>query len=79
MDVEVLRKWRALAEQRRAHFLELYLTGRWKHYYAEQEFVAHMREAIQLLETWGAIAPSATEESAATEEQPASEKPASDA
>jgi len=54
---EVLQKWRALAEQRRAHFLELYMSGRWKHYYAEQDFVARMREAIQLLEMWDGLVP----------------------
>jgi uncharacterized repeat protein (TIGR03809 family) len=53
---EVLQRWRALAEERRAHFLELYMSGRWKHYYAEQEFVARMREAIQLLEMWNGLA-----------------------
>jgi uncharacterized repeat protein (TIGR03809 family) len=53
---EVLQKWRALAEQRRAHFLELYMSGRWRHYYAEQDFVARMREAIQLLEMWNRLA-----------------------
>lgn len=52
MPVEITRKWRALAEQRRAHFIELYDTGRWKHYYTEEEFLARMREAIRLAETW---------------------------
>jgi uncharacterized repeat protein (TIGR03809 family) len=56
IPLEVLQKWRALAEQRRAHFLELYMSGRWKHYYAEQDFVARMREAIQLLEMWNGLA-----------------------
>src|SRR5205807_9859497 len=27
---EVAQKWRALAERRRAHFVELYHSGRWK-------------------------------------------------
>jgi uncharacterized repeat protein (TIGR03809 family) len=52
MPVEITRRWRALAEQRRAHFIELYDTGRWKHYYTEAQLLARMREAIHLAETW---------------------------
>jgi uncharacterized repeat protein (TIGR03809 family) len=52
MPVEITRKWRALAEQRRAHFVELYDTGRWKHYYTEDQLLARMRDAIRLAETW---------------------------
>jgi hypothetical protein len=33
------RKWRALAERRRAHFVELYHSGRWKRYYSEEQFL----------------------------------------
>jgi len=32
---EVAQKWRALAERRCAHFLELRRSGRWRHYYGE--------------------------------------------
>jgi hypothetical protein len=32
----VAHKWRNLVDRRRAHFVELYLTGRWKRYYAER-------------------------------------------
>jgi len=66
MDVELARRWRALAEQRRAHFLELYRTGRWKHYYDEQDLVVRMRETIHLLEMWNGIAPAATKEMCAS-------------
>jgi len=52
MSIEVTRKWRGLAEQRRAHLVELYDTGRWKHYYSEDQLLAKMREAIRLVETW---------------------------
>lgn len=54
---KVALKWRDLAERRRAHFVELYRSGRWKHYYTEQEFVIHMREAIMISERWAQIAP----------------------
>ena len=36
MPVELTRKWRDLAEKRRAHLIELYDSGRWKHYYTEE-------------------------------------------
>jgi uncharacterized repeat protein (TIGR03809 family) len=49
---QMLQKWRTLAEQRHAHFLELYMTGRWRHYYEEQDFIVRMREAINLLNMW---------------------------
>ncbi len=52
MPTELTQKWRALAEQRRAHLVELYETGRWKHYYSEEQLLARMREAIRLVETW---------------------------
>jgi len=52
MPTELTQKWRALAEQRRAHLIELYDSGRWKHYYSEEQLLARMREAIRLVETW---------------------------
>jgi uncharacterized repeat protein (TIGR03809 family) len=51
-SIETTQKWRALAVQRRDHFVELYESGRWKHYYTEHELLARMREAIRLVETW---------------------------
>jgi uncharacterized repeat protein (TIGR03809 family) len=50
-------KWRALAERRRDHHIELYKSGRWRHYYTDQEFLAQMREAIALAQRWAKIAP----------------------
>ena len=52
MPLEITQKWRALAERRRAHFIELYDSGRWKHYYTEEQLLARMREAIRLAEIW---------------------------
>lgn len=56
MSAEITRQWRALAEQRRAHFVELYDSGRWRHYYTEEQLLARMREAIRLAETWERLA-----------------------
>ena len=55
MSPDVTGKWHDLAERRRAHFIELYETGRWKHYYSEREFVALMRETVQLADDWSRL------------------------
>jgi hypothetical protein len=52
MSVEITQKGRDLAERRRAYFIELYQSGRWKHYYTEELLVARTREAVRLAETW---------------------------
>jgi uncharacterized repeat protein (TIGR03809 family) len=52
------QKWRELAERRREHFAELYRSGRWRHYYTEEQFVAQMREVVRAAEEWARIAPS---------------------
>jgi uncharacterized repeat protein (TIGR03809 family) len=55
MPVEITQKWRALAERRCAHFLDLYESGRWKHYYTEEELLARTREAVRLSEAWNQL------------------------
>ena len=52
MSAQITQKWRDLAERRRAYFIELYETGRWKHYYTEEMLVTRTREAVRLAETW---------------------------
>jgi hypothetical protein len=54
---QVAQKWRVLAERRRADFVELYRSGRWKRYYTEEQFLRGMREAMRASERWAAIAP----------------------
>jgi uncharacterized repeat protein (TIGR03809 family) len=63
--VDLTRKWRALAERRKAHLVDLYNSGRWRLYYSEQEFVLRLREAIRNVEKWGATERSAACEAAA--------------
>ncbi len=46
-------RWRSLAERRRAHFIDLYKSGRWKRYYTEDAFLAHMREVVRGADEWG--------------------------
>ena len=53
---DVARKWRDLADRRRAHFAELYRSGRWRHYYTEEEFLIRMREVVKAAETWAQLA-----------------------
>ena len=50
-------KWRNLIERRRAHFIELYLTGRWKRYYEEEQFLVIFRDAMTTADRWNEIAP----------------------
>lgn len=57
---DLTSKWRALAERRKAHLVDLYDSGRWRLYFSEQELVVRLREANQVLEQW-----SNTEQSAA--------------
>ena len=63
----VALKWRSLAEQRRDHYFDLYRSGRWKHYYTEDQFLAEMRKAIALADRWVEIAPSRLEREAPAE------------
>ena len=55
MSPAITSKWHDLAEKRRAHFIDLYESGRWKHYYSEPEFVALMRQTVQLADTWSQL------------------------
>jgi uncharacterized repeat protein (TIGR03809 family) len=58
----VAQKWRRLAEQRRAHFVDLFHSGRWKHYYSEEQYLELMRETFRLAERWAVIAPTPADE-----------------
>ncbi|HEY6994390.1 MAG TPA: TIGR03809 family protein [Xanthobacteraceae bacterium] len=62
---EVAQKWRVLAERRCTHFFELHYSGRWRHYYGEEQFLDCLREAIRLSERWAEIAPPPADEAAA--------------
>jgi uncharacterized repeat protein (TIGR03809 family) len=52
---ETSRKWQALAERRRAYYLELYRSGRWKRYYAEDVFLAQMKDVMDGVEAWNHV------------------------
>jgi uncharacterized repeat protein (TIGR03809 family) len=48
-------RWRDLAEQRREDFAELYRSGRWRHYYTEEQFRARVRTIAEICERWKAV------------------------
>jgi len=50
-------KWRDLAERRRDHFIDLYRSGRWKHYYTSEEMLTELRDATAIAQRWAKIAP----------------------
>ncbi len=56
MSPDLIGKLRNLAERRRAHFLDLQETGRWRHYYSESEFRASAHEVVELAEAWAQMA-----------------------
>jgi len=53
---KLAQKWSELAGRRRAHFIELYESGRWKHYYSEADFLARMRDVIHAADEWERLA-----------------------
>ena len=55
MSVEAVRKWHALAERRRRHYLELYRSDKWRRHYSEEAFAALMRDVIQNVESWSRV------------------------
>jgi uncharacterized repeat protein (TIGR03809 family) len=50
------QRWCDLAERRIDYFRELYVTGRWKHYYRERQFIERMRDVMTGVEDWRALA-----------------------
>jgi uncharacterized repeat protein (TIGR03809 family) len=53
---EASRKWRDLAERRLVYFTELYRSGRWKHYYTQESFMARMVEVVRAVTIWKRLA-----------------------
>jgi uncharacterized repeat protein (TIGR03809 family) len=54
---DIARKWRNIAERRSAHHVEMFYSGRWRHYYSDEDFLLTMRSAILMAKRWSAIAP----------------------
>jgi hypothetical protein len=49
-------QWQALADRRLAYFIELYQSGRWKHYYTRERFALRMLDVIKAAKVWGELA-----------------------
>jgi uncharacterized repeat protein (TIGR03809 family) len=49
-------RWRALALQRHAYYLDLFKSGRWTHYFTEQEFIERMRDVMRATASWSQLA-----------------------
>jgi uncharacterized repeat protein (TIGR03809 family) len=52
----VASQWRDLADRRRGYFIDLFESGRWKHYYGGQEFLEELRRVHAHAERWAEIA-----------------------
>lgn len=51
------RQWQALAERRLTAYMELYRSGRWRHYYrSQEEFAARMLDVIKVAKAFRRLA-----------------------
>ena len=63
----VSQDFRALAQRRHAYYLELLQSGRWRHYFSEQEFSDRLRDVLNVTKFWTTLA-ERTAESSITDE-----------
>ena len=52
----IAQKWHALAQRRLAHVRELERSGRWKHFYSEEQFRLYLRETERVAALWAKLA-----------------------
>lgn len=52
----IARRWLALVERRHANIIDLYESGRWRHYYTETDFLDEIRKVLRLRDQWALIA-----------------------
>jgi uncharacterized repeat protein (TIGR03809 family) len=50
-DYQVAR-WRKLAEQRLEHITDLFVTGRWRRYFSEADFLDQVRQTKDAVAAW---------------------------
>lgn len=65
---DVARRWHDLAERRLAYFIELYRSGRWKHYYTRESFAMRMHDVIKAARVWDELAGPARAQQAAAQD-----------
>lgn len=51
----IARKWCDFAERRQAYYVELYRSGRWKHYYNEEQYALRLRDVIDAAKAFRAV------------------------
>jgi hypothetical protein len=52
----IAQKWHALAQRRLAYVRELERSGRWKHFYSEEQFRLYLRETERVAALWAKLA-----------------------
>jgi hypothetical protein len=45
-----------LALRRHAYYLDLLRSGRWRHYFSEQQFAERLRDVVMLTRRWNGLA-----------------------
>lgn len=55
--LNVLARWRMLAQRRLADLTREYESGRWKRYFSEPEILNLLREAKMAVDVWEKISP----------------------
>ena len=50
------RGFRDLALRRHAYYLDLLKSGRWRHYFSEQEFAERLRDVMTVTRAWNGLA-----------------------
>jgi uncharacterized repeat protein (TIGR03809 family) len=51
-NMEMARRWHALAERRRQQFADLQDSGRWRKYYREHDFLTQVRATTTMVDAW---------------------------
>ena len=52
----VAREWLSLVERRKSHLIELFETGRWRHYFTEAELLSELRAVNLACERFADVA-----------------------
>jgi uncharacterized repeat protein (TIGR03809 family) len=52
----IASRWLVLIERRQQNFIELYNTGRWRHYFTHAQFLDEMRKLLGLRNEWAQLA-----------------------
>jgi uncharacterized repeat protein (TIGR03809 family) len=49
---QIAMKWRKMADRRLEYYTELYRSGRWRHYYSQEDFAVRMLDVIKAVKVW---------------------------